>query len=133
MTKFEQYLIDTGFVTNFDTNKFKQYSSLGTICNKFVKDDMIIEYGLGQNGYTPYILYPNFDTKIVRKFSDGISTFEDNSLAISRQLVESTFDPKYIVEHIFDENFCFNIDLSESESFINYTTFEYFESMFDKK
>lgn len=59
-TSFEQYLIERGYVADPDKGPItsKEYSSMGTLCRTYRKQDTVFVFGLGELGYPPHLLYP---------------------------------------------------------------------------
>lgn len=70
MTSFEKYLVEVGYEVVYPTSGYSTPSSLNNTYNRYVLGDRQFIVGLGEQGRSPYIIYPELTTETINNYGD---------------------------------------------------------------
>ena len=125
MTKFEEMLIDKGYIRyifNCKTNKYevaKNYilSTSENIDHRYIDNNdgnflNQIVFGLHEEKKPPTLIYPRPNIKVKRRNDVGRVVIYDNFCDDNMNVILQQFSPETIFEAMFDKTKCLEVDLT---------------------
>ena len=121
MTKFEEQLIDKGYLThtfNCSTNKYergrKAISTMTNLDNRYINKDTEKEicFGLNEFGKPPTLISPRPRIEI-KRLVDGCIIIEDEFRDDSMNIILREKSFKEIYEAMYDKSIILKIDLTK--------------------
>lgn len=120
MTKFENLLIDKGYVKNVFNCKTMKYepvdshiiSTMTNLDHRYIHKNhkVIICFGLNERGKPPTLISPR-PKIIVKSYINDKLVLRDEKLDDCMNLVLLNEDLNLVYDSLFDKSICFNYDL----------------------